>query len=360
MEYHEYANIFPLIEGDDFNNLKEDIRIKGQSEPIVLFEGKVLDGRNRLRACEALGLKPVFKEFKGDDALGYVISNNLRRRHLTESQRACIAQDVLPLLEEQAKKRQGARNDLNIPTKVSESRGESRVAAARTFSVGTTYISDAKKIKLEHPELYKEILRGSKNIHEVKSSLKKEARHKAISEQKKAIAEGKVDLPKGLYEVIVIDPPWHVDFDYSPDYYMGRVANPYPDMSIEELKALKLPASDDCVLWLWATHSQLWNAKLLMDAWGFEYKCVLVWDKESMGIGKWLRKQCEFCLLGFKGKPPWDNTTERDILREQKTNHSSKPESFYSMVDKICIGRKLDYFARRKHKGWDCFGDEIL
>ena len=115
----------------------------------------------------------------------------------------------------------------------------------------------------------------------------------------------------------------------------------------------------NCILWLWTTHSQIWSAKEIMKGWGFDYKCILVWNKEAMGIGKWLRKQCEFCLLGIKGKPVWTATNVRDILSEKRTTHSTKPESFYKMVDEICVGRKLDYFARKKRKGWDAYGDEI-
>lgn len=50
---------------------------------------------------------------------------------------------------------------------------------------------------------------------------------------------------------------------------------------------------------------------------------------------------------------------ERDIIREPRTTHSTKPEIFYKMVDEICAGRKLDYFARKKRNGWDVYGDEV-
>jgi len=96
-----------------------------------------------------------------------------------------------------------------------------------------------------------------------------------------------------------------------------------------------------------------------MEHWDFEYKGILVWDKEKLGMGSWLRMQCEFCLLGVKGKPLWNLSNERDIIREARNNHSRKPDSFYSMIENLCIGRKLDYFSRQKRKGWDSFGDEI-
>ena len=105
-EYHEIANIFPMMQDDEYERLKDDIAINGQLEPIVLYEGKVLDGRNRYKALCDIGLKTDFEEYQGDQPLSYVISKNLHRRHLTASQRAIMATDIKPLLEVEAKKRQ--------------------------------------------------------------------------------------------------------------------------------------------------------------------------------------------------------------------------------------------------------------
>src|SRR5262245_13103948 len=92
METHEAADLFPLIEGDDFAALVADIRANGQRETIKTLGGKLLDGRNRLRACEAAGVRPRFEEVPaGTDPIRYVVSLNVTRRHLSESQRSMIA-----------------------------------------------------------------------------------------------------------------------------------------------------------------------------------------------------------------------------------------------------------------------------
>jgi hypothetical protein len=90
-EFHPIANIFPMMAGVEFDRLKEDIRTRKQQEPIITYEDKVLDGRNRYKACKELFLTPTIKRYDGADPLGFVLGANLHRRHLNESQRAMVA-----------------------------------------------------------------------------------------------------------------------------------------------------------------------------------------------------------------------------------------------------------------------------
>lgn len=91
-EVHEAAELFPLITGPDFEALVLDIIANGQMEPIVLdANDRIIDGRNRARACERMGVAPSWKRYEGADVVQFVVSHNLHRRHLTDSQRAMIA-----------------------------------------------------------------------------------------------------------------------------------------------------------------------------------------------------------------------------------------------------------------------------
>ena len=107
MEFHEIANIFPLLDGADLDALVADIKENGLLEPIVTHDGKIVDGRNRYLACELAGVEPRFEEWKqnGVSLISWVIAKNLRRRHLTSSQGAVCAHEALPFFEAEAKKR---------------------------------------------------------------------------------------------------------------------------------------------------------------------------------------------------------------------------------------------------------------
>ena len=183
------------------------------------------------------------------------------------------------------------------------------------------------------------------------------SREEEIDRIKDNIENEKLTKPNGLFDVIAIDPPWNYGGKYNPEG--RRVSSPYPEMSLDELKEIEIPAKNDSVLWLWTTHKFIWDAKFLLNYWGFEYKAILTWNKEKMGMGNWLRMQCEFCLMGVKGSPILLRNDVRDIITEPRREHSRKPDIFYDIVDTLNIGRKLDYFSREQRKGWEVYGAEI-
>src|SRR5262245_58355928 len=116
MEFHPVANIFPLMEGTEFEALKADIAANGLREPIWTFDGQIVDGRNRYRACQELGIEPATCEWNGRGSLvKFVVSLNLHRRHLTSSQSAVVALEVGPWRAKEAKgRKQAAGGDRKI------------------------------------------------------------------------------------------------------------------------------------------------------------------------------------------------------------------------------------------------------
>jgi N6-adenosine-specific RNA methylase IME4 len=370
MQKHRF-NIFPEMQPEDYSRLVSDLTTNGFDikQPIYIYEGEVLDGWNRLKACNELGIQPITRTFMGSDieAINFVMRTN-KRRNLTSSQWAAVAveaDDLIELLKEEAEiqrrqKISESRSGVETVQLIAPSQKEEnkvRTQLANTFNTNKTYISDAQKIKNTNPEVFEQIKRGEKTITEVKKEEKIEQRKKLIEEQREDIKAGTAKLPEGVFEVLAVDPPWNYGREYDPEG--SRVANPYPEMTQQELLQMEMPSAKDAVMFLWTTHKFLFDAKELLEKWGFEYKATMVWDKEKIGMGAWLRMQCEFCLVGIKGKPTWDNTTWRDIIREPRREHSRKPETFYQMVEEITVGRRLDYFSRQQREGWSTFGNDV-
>ena len=156
---HPAANLFPLIEGFDFDRLVSDISARGQIEPITLMpDGAILDGRNRWRACEALGKLPITRVYEGSDPLSFVISLNLHRRHLNESQRAMVAAKLATF------KHGGDR--------VSEQGANLHLAtneAGALLNVSERSVKSAKKVRAEGtPELIAAVEKGSIAVSQVR------------------------------------------------------------------------------------------------------------------------------------------------------------------------------------------------
>jgi hypothetical protein len=162
--WHEAANLFPLMEQEELDALVTDIRLNGLHNPITLLNGKVLDGRNRALACKLAGITPSVTTFAGSDAIGWVLSQNLQRRNLTSSQRAAIAVEAEELFERlaaDAKKRQRlGKQQIADPSLT----GQVRDKVAVIFDTNRTYVSDLKKIKAEQPALLPRIKAGTLSV----------------------------------------------------------------------------------------------------------------------------------------------------------------------------------------------------
>jgi len=125
LAFHPLANVFPLLEGEEFDALVADIAASGLCEAVWLYQGRILDGRNRYRACQRLGRDCATRDYPGNDPLGFVLSMNLQRRHLDESQRAMVAARLATM-------RQGERTDLvEISTKLSQEQAAELVHVSR-------------------------------------------------------------------------------------------------------------------------------------------------------------------------------------------------------------------------------------
>ena len=169
--YHPIAAIFPLLDEHKLAELTADIKANGLKQDITLYEGMILDGRNRYRACLQADVLPTFHAYAGDDPVGHVLSLNLHRRHLTASQLAMVGTESLPHYEVEAKKRKvllsGTRANPGEVVAIVPQREESAKArdqAAAAVGVSPRYVSDAKRLKAESPDLAEKVKSGELSL----------------------------------------------------------------------------------------------------------------------------------------------------------------------------------------------------
>ena len=179
------------------------------------------------------------------------------------------------------------------------------------------------------------------------------------------------------FNVILADPPWqYANLNTGGSMTSGAAAQ-YPTLSQGELCRLPVGhlARRDAVLFLWATVPLLPDALAVLDAWGFVYKPMIVWDKAhredlfgnvregKIGMGFWLRVQTELLLLGVRGSVQPFRLTQRNVIREPAGAHSRKPAEARRIIEAATVSmpqrRMLELFAREQAAGWTCHGNAI-
>lgn len=165
-------------------------------------------------------------------------------------------------------------------------------------------------------------------------------------------------LPLDQFNIIYADPPWKYDVDFlsaSPNSH-------YSVMSTDEICTKKVPSANDAILFLWATNPLLKDALQVMEAWGFKYKTNMVWVKDRMGLGFYVRGQHELLLIGTKGKmsPPEELNRPTSVIQNSIQEHSKKPDQVYSIIERMYPNAKyLELFARQKREKWTAWGNEV-
>lgn len=199
LEFHDVANAFPLLSGAEYAAFKEDIRSNGLRESIWLHEGKIIDGRNRYNACLDVGVEPAFREWEGgswEELVAFVVSLNIIRRHMTESERSLAAAKLKPQFEERARKRLATSTGGSSPQPVANlpqaDVGKSRDKAAELLNVSPRSVQAAETVlKRGTPELVKAVEKGGTKV----SAAAEVARLPKV-EQARVVAEG----PKAIKE----------------------------------------------------------------------------------------------------------------------------------------------------------------
>jgi N6-adenosine-specific RNA methylase IME4 len=377
-QYHEVASLFPLMEGTEYQSLIESVKSNGLREPILLYEDKILDGRNRHRACIDAKVKPHFEQWAGDDPWECVWDMNAERRHLPEGQKVCIylvKESKRQEWHEARRKRQEEANrarseaaqerpraddgtllpssDLSRDKSLDEKPKDwSHRETADKIGVSPATAGRAEALFNARPDLVQQVADGDISLG-------------SATRQKKKDELVETDWPDGKFRILYADPPWKYSNsgDGIDDY--GPAERHYPAMSMSKLCALgdaiKESTLDDAVLFLWVTSSMLEDSFKIIKAWGFKYKTSFVWDKVKHNFGHYNSVRHEFLLICTRGSCTPDVQKLHDSVQviERSDKHSEKPEEFRQIIDEIYPhGPRLELFSRTDAEGWETWGNE--
>ncbi len=370
---HAAANFFPLLEGEEFDAFVEDIRQNGQREPAIVMGKQLLDGRNRARACVKLKRKLVTRAYTQDDPVGLVISLNLKRRHLNESQRAMAAARILEVQADDksgkfaGQTQAGAARLLNTSERsvrhanrvLSKAVPELREAVDR----GHVAVSLASELVKRPPKDQKEVAKQAADGAEAPKVVR-EIKRKARASKMGKISRGNKALEgRAQYGLVYADPPWkYKEGTTTPN---RRIDNHYPPMALGLI--CKLPVGEiafkEAARFMWVPTPLLFDVvPQVLEAWGFDYKSSFVWHKTGrLGAGHYARIDHEHLLICTRGDVPVPAPSDRrrSVVSAPVGKPSEKPAIFYDIIEKMYPeAAKIELFARGKRKGWSSWGNQ--
>ena len=398
---HRFVKLFPSMTEEEYQDLKEDIKLNGQIEPVLInSNNEILDGFHRSKCVSELGLNLKTTLYKGTekDYLNIVISKNIKRRMLTTNQRSLLGVKLLDLYKNDAELRRlnNLKQNQQTPNATRVSLGRSSEQAGKLVGVSHKSIERAAKVlengtdklidlvetnQLNLTDAYdiskfnkdrQDKILESKSKEEIKEKLTDhQILNKAswlnstrASENAKKHAQDRkaaknINNAVGKYSTIILDPPWDIGSGSS----LNRSGEtPYTTMSLNEIKSKKDKvnklANDDCWLFLWSPISFLPAALEVVNLFGFTYKFNIVWLKKREKGGTcgvkptaYPRYVHEHLLVGKKGKIEFDDVLNFDtVINGLRREHSRKPQEVYQIINRVCPKPIIDLYSREDWK----------
>jgi len=182
-----------------------------------------------------------------------------------------------------------------------------------------------------------------------------------IYKARKKLIQDEIILPEGQYNTIIIDPDWPIDKIHRDMIPQGKDLE-YGEKrtSLEAIKNLKMPASENCHLFLWTTQKYLPMSFEILKGWEFKYIFTMVWCKTG-GFQPFNLPQynCEFAVYGRIGSPKFLETKSFfTCFHGKRREHSRKPKEFYDLIRRVCPEPRINIFSREQIEGFECWGDE--
>lgn len=354
----EYAELVSTLTEEEYDSLKSSINENGLYLPIIINEhGIILDGHHRFEACKQLGtkIKLLEKKFKNkSDEIIFVGECNLQRRQLTPLQRIKIVEKLKPYYEEKAKENlSNAGKGLQISAKV-----DTREILSKKANVShDTYGKGVTVLHCDDEDLINDTLSNEKKINTSYNKI----RNAGIQNGSETPA-----IPKGLYNVCYVDPPWKFDNQNTGGSLISGASQKYPTMSTDDIITLmqKMPFHKNSVLFMWATNAMLPDAMRIISELGFQYKGKVTWRKTKfLGLGYWYRNVTEDCLFAIKGDVKAFHSQLPNFFEAPNSKHSEKPDQMREIIEDGIKGihpiKKIELFARKETTSWKAWGNEI-
>lgn len=375
----EFDSLMPDLAEDEYKGLESSLVGEGCRDPLVVWNGIILDGHNRYKICTKHNIifKIVTQNLSSrEEAMVWIIDNQIHRRNLNAFQRGELALKKESIIRLKAK--------------------ENEIKAGKLFGKGHKNIDPKGCPILDNPieaiDTKKELAELAKVSHGTMGKIQKIA-EKATEDQKHELREGKASINEvykqirtterreermqnilelstqetedldslGKFPIILADPPWEYEHSYTDS---RRVDNQYPTMSLEQLKEMDIESisCEDCLLFLWVVNPKVEEAIELINAWGFIYRTNFVWIKDKIGMGVYGRQRHELLFIARKGNIPVPMPEDRpdSVIEAPRTEHSKKPEQAYEYIERMYPDLpKLEMFARTKRAGWFAWGNEV-
>lgn len=369
----EFRDLIPPLSSYELSGLEEEIKYWGGCySPIITWKGFIADGHHRYEICKKYGFSFKTEELNSPNERSvkkWMINNQFKRRNLPIHVRLDLAFEYEYLDFEEAKLRQEKtqfKKNVTVISPVTQPQSffeNPHSISSINYKKGNTIQSVAKRSecgygtafqykKIRESGLTKKVYEGE-SIRKVYNDLRKKERASKL----------KVTLfPKDKYRILYADPPW----DYGSSSTAKNTATPdkkYPVMSLEDICSMPIKSitDKDAVLFLWTTSYHIFQSQAVLDAWGFTYKSMFIWDKVKHNMGCYNSVRHEILLIATKGQCSPDNVELFDSVQSiERTLHSEKPEEFRRIIETLYkYGNKIELFARKKTEGWEAYGNEI-
>ena len=365
---NEFKNLIPELAPDELLQLEANIKRDGCRDPLVLWNGVLVDGHNRYDICTRndLPFQTIERAFENrSEVIEWIITNQFGRRNLNNYVRGTLAIRLRSEIVERAKENQKTSSGGKNPQLIQKSGKAVNTDKELAKIAGVSHDTISKVSKIEEKgseEVKKALAKGEISINEAYKKIKAEETRQARVNTIVEISKGNSSLDQiaEFYPVVYVDPPWRYEHSETES---RAIENQYPTMSLDEIKALKVSeiTTKDCVMFMWATSPKLAESMEVLTAWGFNYRTCAVWDKQKIGMGYYFRQQHELLLVAVRGKPPIPKPENRpsSVLSYPRGKHSEKPQEVYEIIEAMYPEMpKLEMFCRSPRKGWGVWGNQ--